>query len=146
MRTFMKITLCAGLLSFVFAQSSFATAPVSGENGKIEWTQLNTINLPSQPVDVSHSLDGRYSFFLTKEREVLVYDQKGSLLGRVPVAKGVSAIDVDPRGQHLFLIDSDKSIAATLAINFIVNIKTADSPYKGKVDAPVTIAVYSDFQ
>jgi len=146
MKIFMKAALCTGLLYFVSAQASFATEPVNGENGKVEWTQLNTINLPSQPVDVSHSLDGKYSFFLTKDSEVLIYDQKGTLQGRVPVAKGVSAIDIDQRGQLLYLIDSDKSIAATLAIDFIVNIKTADSPYKGKVDAPVTIAVYSDFQ
>ena len=146
MRTFMKIIFCAGLLCFLPVQVSFAAVPVSGENGKVEWAQLNKIKLPGQPVDVSHSLDGRYSFFLMKDGEVLIYDQKGTLQGRVPVAKGVTAIDIDPRGQLLYLIDSDKSIAATLSIDFIVNIKTAESPYKGKVDAPVTIAVYSDFQ
>lgn len=134
------------LLSFVVVPPGFAAMPASGEAGNIEWMQLNTINLPDKPVDFAHSLDGKYSFFLTQDEEVLIYDQKGNLEGRVPVAKGVSAIDIDPRGQFLFLMDGDKSIATTLAIDFIVSINTAGSPYKGNIDAPVTIAVYSDFQ
>ena len=146
MEEFKKIIIGSLLLSFVMAPQVFAAMPASGEAGNIEWMQLNTINLPGKPVDFAHSLDGKYSFFLTQDQEVLIYDQKGTLEGKVPVEKGVSAIDIDPRGQFLFLIDQEKSIATTLAIDFIVSIKTAGSPYKGKIDAPVTIAVYSDFQ
>ncbi len=134
------------LLSFVITQSSFGKITENGNNGKIEWLVQSNINLPSQPIDIAHTLDGKMSFYLTKESEILIYDKKGELQGRVPVEDGVSAIDIDPRGQLLYLIDSDKSQATTLSINFVVNINTADLPYKGKLDAPVTIAVYSDFQ
>lgn len=56
------------------------------------------------------------------------------------------ACSLDPRGQFLHLSDRDNNTLSTLAIDSIADIQTENAPTKGRVDAPVTIAVYSDFQ
>ena len=123
-----------------------ASTPSSGTDGSVEWRQLNSIQIPAKAIDFVYSLDGKYAFVLMQDQRVLIYDQKGNLQGSIPVGTGVSAIDIAPQGQLLYLIDTEKNLTSTLAINFIVNIVTSDSAYKGNIDAPVTIVVFSDFQ
>ena len=69
----------------------------------------------------------------------------GAELGSVPVAKETVAIDIAPRGEMLFLVDSNKKYTA-LDISFAQDIDTAGSPFIGKETAPVTLVVFSDFQ
>lgn len=76
----------------------------------------------------------------------MVYDTAGSLQGRIPVDKGVNAIAIDPQGQSLHLSDAENKTFSTIAIDYVVKINTIGAPTKGKLDAPITIAVFSDFQ
>ena len=133
-------------LFFVMIPQGFATTATIGSNGKIEWQQVQSYKLPRPPVDIAHSLDGNYAFILTEENGVLIYDKAGNLMGTVPTGKDVVAIDIDPRGNLLYLIDNSKAIASTIFVDFIVALNTTNSPFKGNVDAPVTITVFSDFQ
>lgn len=124
----------------------FATAMTSGKNGKVEWRQLRKIQLPYNPIDIAHTLDGKLSFILTDNGRVLIYDARGILQGSIPVDEGVSAIDTDSQGNYIYLVDSSQKITSTIAVDFVVDISSTDAPFKGDVNAPVTIAVFSDFQ
>ena len=128
------------------AQSSFSAMKASGMDNTLEWGVVREFQLANPPVDIAHSMDGKYAFVLTTESEVLVYDAAGTLQGTIPVDKGVTSIDIDPRAQYLHMSDREKKKFYTLAIDFVLNIKTDNSPTKGKKDAPVTVAVFSDFQ
>ena len=117
-----------------------------GANGKVEWGVVRQFQIPSSPIDIAHSLDGKLAFVLTKGSEVLVYNNRGVLQGTIPVNKGVTSIAIDPLGQFLHMSDSENNKFYTLAIDFVIDINGVDAPFKGKKDAPVTIAVFSDFQ
>ncbi|MFT5701078.1 MAG: hypothetical protein ACI8ZB_003967 [Desulforhopalus sp.] len=137
----------AGLACVILTnQASLAVMQDKGTNGKVEWGVVRELQLPSSPIDIAHSLDGNFAFVLTKESEVLVYDKKGGLQGTIPVNKGVTSITLDPYGKFLHMSDSENNIFYTLSIDFVVKINDVDAPYKGKKDAPITIADFSDFQ
>ena len=72
--------------------------------------------------------------------------QAGVLQGSIPVEQGVNAIAIDPLGQYLHLSDSSNNTYYTLALDFIKKFNSANAPTKGDMKAPVTVAVFSDFQ
>ena len=102
--------------------------------------------LPFKPLDMVHSLDGKLVFVLTEQSTVLVYKTNGTLTGTIPVEKGVTAIDTDAKGELLYLTNSTNNTFTTVSVDFIVNIDTSSAPFRGKADAPITVAVFSDFE
>lgn len=126
--------------------NAWAMDTTSGNDGRIEWQLTMDLKLADPARDFAYSLDGKYAFVLTEKHQVLIYNQGGELLGRVPVEEGVSAIDIAPLGQMLFLLDSKKNYLSALAMDFVVDIDTTGAPIKGDIKAPLTIAVFSDFQ
>ena len=146
MRMSRLITLSVATAIVLSVNNCFASAPTAVEAGKVEWQEVSKIQLPYNPIDISHTLDGKLSFVLTDNGKVLVYDVKGTLLGSIPVDEGVSAIDTDPQGNYIYLVDSSQKISSTIAVDFVVDVSIKNAPFKGDVNAPVTIAVFSDFQ
>ncbi len=139
------VTGCALLLASLFSGQTFAatdTTPLS----TVDWNVEKTWDLPARPMDIVYSLDGKRVFILTDQQSVLVYDNMGEQIGSIPVDKGVSAIDIAPRGERLFLINQADNSFSDLTIDFIADINTAGSPFLGLAKAPVTIAVFTDFQ
>lgn len=137
----------AGLTCVILVtQTSLAAIQDKGTNGKVEWGVVRQFQIANAPIDIAHSLDGKLAFVLTQKKEVLIYDNKGVLQGAIPVDRGVTSIALDPLGQFLHMSDSESNKFYTLAIDFVVDINAVNAPFKGKKDAPVTIAVFSDFQ
>ena len=142
-----RIIIVAGTaIGFMIAGNCFATVPTSGKDGKVEWLEVSKVQLPNNPVDIARTLDGKLSFILTDKAKVLIYDARGVMQGSIPVNDGVSGIDIDSQGKFIYLIDSSQKITSTLAVDFVVEVSEANAPFKGDVNAPVTIAVFSDFQ
>ncbi len=134
------------LLSICWYSSNVLATPIKTDSTKLEWKVLSQWQTSETPIDIVHSLDGRYIFMLTNQQKVLVYTAQGKLEGSVPVDKGVSAIDIAPRAEMLYLIDSEKNSFTSLSIDFVKKINTSGSPYRGLVDAPVILAVFTDFE
>lgn len=142
----LKIIL-PGAASLLLATATPIFAAVTGgQDNRVEWKPAMELKLPEKAKDFAYSLDGKYAFVLAESNQVLVYDQKGVLQGRIPVDAGVSDIAIAPLGQALYLLDSNKNILSTLAVDFVLDINTAGSPLKGAADAPVVVAVFSDFE
>ncbi|MCI5162121.1 MAG: disulfide bond formation protein DsbA [Candidatus Electrothrix sp. AX5] len=138
------LTLCTLLLlssSQVLAQD----APAKSSTTLIT-SPLSTWQMTVTPVDFAQSLDNKLVFVLGKDSKVHIYSSAdGAELGSVPVAKETIAIDIAPRGEMLFLVDSNKKYTA-LDISFAQDIDTAGSPFLGKEGAPISLVVFSDFQ
>ena len=132
------------MLSFS-TSSALAVADASGATG-VQWQVENSWQLPDKPIDLVYSLDGQRVFILTDQQQVLVYDAEGNLLGKIAVKKGVSTIDIAPRGERLYLLNDKDNSFTDLSVDFVANIDVTGSPFLGKADAPVTIAVFTDFQ
>jgi protein-disulfide isomerase len=141
-----KLILACAALLIGTASVQADTMPQAGQDNKLEWQVVKNWQTDGQPVDLVHSLDGKLVFILNNLHQVLVYDAAGVLQGRVPVAEGVTAIDIAPQGEALHLIDSKTNTFSTLAMNFVYDIDIAGSPVKGKTDAPVTITIFTDFE
>ncbi len=139
------VTGSALLLASLFTGQAFAAANTTTPS-KIVWDVEKTWNLPAKPLDIAYTLDGKRVFILTDQHTVLVYDNLGELTGSIAVDKGVSAIDIAPRGERLFLINQETKAFSDLTIDFIADINTVGSPFLGSAKAPVIIAVFTDFQ
>lgn len=131
-------------LLFLFGQTGLLFAEKSVSN--LEWNVVRELKLPQQPKTFVHSLDGKLVFILTQNNSVLVYNQQGKLEGTIPVEKGVSDINIAPRGEALFLINEEKNTYSTIIIDFIREIPVGSSPYLGMENAPVVVTVFTDFQ
>ncbi len=139
------ITACALLMLSFSPSLAFAATDTQGSS-KIQWKVEKSWKLPSTPLDIVYTLDGKRVFILTDQKEILAYSANGELLGAIPVDKGVSAIDIAPRGEKLYLINQGENSFSDLSVSFIVNIDTTGSPFLGNANAPVTIAVFTDFE
>ncbi len=137
---------CALLATAFFNEPAQAANPVEASPSKIDWSVEKTWELPAKPLDISYSLDGKQVFILTDQHTVLVYDNHGVLIGTIPVDKGVSAIDIAPRGEKLFLINGETKAFSDLTIDFVADIDTTGSPFRGLAKAPVIITLFTDFQ
>ncbi|HIP83300.1 MAG TPA: hypothetical protein EYH19_06970 [Desulfocapsa sulfexigens] len=139
------LAACAILMLSFSTSSALAAANASGQS-KVQLQVEKTWKLPAKPLDIVYSLDGKKVFILTDQNEVLVYQADGALLGKIDVEKGVSAIDIAPRGEKLFLINQKNNSFTDLSVDFVVSIDVTGSPYVGQENAPVTIAVFTDFE
>jgi DNA-binding beta-propeller fold protein YncE len=134
------------VISVLAINTSHASSQTEGRSGTLEWKQINSFAIPANPVDIVYSLDGKNAIILTEEHTILIFDRQGNMKGSIPVGDGVTAIDVDPKGNFLYLVDREKNLSSTLAIDFIITLDVSDSPSLGNLNAPVTIAVFSDFE
>lgn len=113
---------------------------------EVEWRTLSTKDLDKKPLDVASSADGKSLFVLTSG-EVQIFSPDGkSLRGNIPVDAGVDQIAVSPRGDQLILTNEKTNKLSVVSIDFVQQIDVKGSPFKGKANAPVVVAVFSDYQ
>ncbi len=111
-----------------------------------EWNLLKTVKIEGTPLDMAISKHGSWVFVLTEQGEVLIYSPDSTLDGRILVGKSIDGIKPGPREDTLLLSSRKGKTIQIIAFDFIREINVAGSPFKGPSDAPVVIAVYSDFQ
>ena len=145
MKKYSLVLFSIFLFSITITPAFSAESPKSAPQA-LEYNTLTNWTLAEKPIDIVHSLDGKYVFFLTEKNNVLVYDSQGNRQGVIPVAKGVTAIDISPRAEFLYLMDNTKSDFSVMSISFIQKIDIAGSPVLGPEDAPVTIILFTDFE
>ncbi|MBM9603030.1 thioredoxin domain-containing protein [Desulfopila inferna] len=143
---FKKILAALSILTAALCSPVIGATNMQDSSSNLDWQVLNQWQLPQSPVDIVHSLDGKYVFVLTSEHNVLVYTADGKLEGTIPVDKGVNAIDIAPRAEMLYLINGEKNSFTTISVSFIREINTAGAPIRGPENAPVTIALFTDFE
>jgi len=128
------------LIAVIFLTLS---SPVKGE---VEWDVKKTLKLESPPVDLAASLNGKYIYVLTDQGSILIYSVEGKLEDKISVGRQVDGIRVGPWEDVILLTSKKNKQVQILLLEFIKDIDVSNSPFKGPVDAPVQIAVFSDFQ
>ncbi len=132
--------------AFVFLSLLIALAVSASSHAAVEVTIHRTLNLEETPLDTAMSAGGKYIFVLTDKGKVLVYTPDGKLSDTIPVDKSVDSIKAGPREEILLLVSSKKKTVQMAVLDFVQEINTSGSPFKGTADAPVTIALFTDFQ
>lgn len=130
------------LLVVTFAVLMVTTSAQSAVDARV----VRTLDLAGKPLDLAIPGNGRYIYVLTDDAKLQVYMGNGQLRDTVPVDPGVDRIQPGPREDLLFLVDSAKNRIQVLYLDFIQEIPVDGSPTKGPADAPVMVAVFSDFQ
>ena len=115
-------------------------------SAEVEWHIENTLKTGAAPTDIVVSADGQKVFVLTNDGNVLIYDRDGQLKDTIKIGPHVDQIRIDPQGEQLFATSRQNKTVEVIELSFIHDINTAGSPFKGPQDAPVVIAVFSDFQ
>ncbi len=115
-------------------------------SAEVEWAIRQSIDLDAAPVDVAMSPDWQKMFVLTANGEILIYSSGTALAEKIIVDGHVDRINVGPQGNVLLLSSSKDKRVRVLAIDYIQQIDVSGSPYKGAENAPVLIAVFSDFE
>ena len=112
----------------------------------VEWKVLKSLDLKASPLDVAPSMDGQRLFVLTPG-EILVYSiPEGKITDHIAVDKEFDRIVALPRGDTLSLLSSKKKMLQVVVLESIYKIDVSGLPFKGPKDAPVTVAIYDDYQ
>jgi DNA-binding beta-propeller fold protein YncE len=136
--TFAKFSLATVILTVITAASWVFAA--------VEIKLQKTLTTDGVPVDVVVSQDGNLTFVLTDNGNVLIYDQIWNLTDTVKIGPHIDQIEIGPRGERLFAASRQNKTVQIITLDFIHEINTLGSPSKGPHEAPVTIAVFSEFQ
>ena len=122
-----------------------ALLPRMAEAG-LEWKVLRNVDLKATPLDVAPSADGQRLFILTRG-EILIYSlPEGKITDRIAVDTGFDRIISLPRADVLTVSSSAKKNIQIVMLESIYKIDVSGLPVKGPKDAPVTIAIYDDYQ
>lgn len=122
-----------------------AVLPLSAR-AEIEWNVQKQLKLEASPLDAATSADGKNLYVLTSG-EVLVYALPDyGLLTRIPVDKGLDRMTYSPRDNRLILMSGADRTVKVLQLETIHRFSLEGLYVKGPKNAPVTLAVFSDYQ
>ena len=130
-------------LSVFFVVSVAFVTSVSAE---LEWKFRKPVPLASAPLDNAVSADGQL-FFMLSAGEITVYSlTQNKTINTIPIDGDYDRIAVSPKGNSLILTSSAGKSMKIIDLEFVYPIDISNLPLKGPADAPVTIAVFSDYQ
>jgi len=112
----------------------------------LEWEILKSLNTGARPVDVAVSADGKSVFVLTDDGVVSIYTGDGALTEKITVGGQPERIAVAPEGDRLYVTQRQGRRVDVIQLDYVRQINLTGAPFKGSEKAPVTIAVFSDFQ
>ena len=131
-----RIGLALAVALTLVASTGFAAVELGGKRA---------LDVGTGAVDVVATPDGQKIYVLTQSGELKILNGAGKLNGSVSVGEGYTSVQPMGRGQQVMLF-GPKVGATVVSLDFIQTIDVAGLAVRGKPDAPVTIAVFSDFQ
>ena len=130
------------LLVFFVVSVEFVTTA----SAELEWTFRKQVPLTSAPLDNAVSADGQLLFMLSPG-EIAVYSlTRNKTINTIPIEPDYDRISVSPKGNSLIVTSSAGKSMKIIDLEFVYQIDKSGLPLKGPADAPVTIAVFSDYQ
>ena len=125
------------LLLFLGVPQAFAN--------EVDVRMLRTVNLPEPPKQVVATADGQRIYVLTEKGDVLLLSANGELLGKFEAGPGVTGLT--PQGPNRLIVEQGAQKQLLLvALQPVLSISTEGAPTMGPADAPITVAVFDDFQ
>jgi cellobiose-specific phosphotransferase system component IIB len=113
---------------------------------EVEWSLTKELKLNAAPLDIAQSSDGQMVFILTPGA-VLVYSaREDKLTEKIPVDKGFDRMAYSEKNNSLMMTSSSEKTLKIIRLDIKQKIDVSGLPFKGPENAPVTIAVFSDYQ
>jgi hypothetical protein len=112
----------------------------------VEATRLKQLATEKPPLDVETSTDGKLMFVLVRG-EVLIFSNMGDRpINRISVGVHFDRMTFAEKLDLLVLSSNSNKTVEMVRIDLINEVSIDGSPYYGKADATVTIAVFDDYQ
>jgi hypothetical protein len=136
-----KMSIVMGIVLVVGLLSAPSVLPV-----QVEWTISGEIDLPAPPVDMCASADGKWLYILSAG-EVAVYSfAEDKIVNRIAVDKAFDKIIYVPEKDSLVVTSLSDKTVRIIQLQEVYEFDFSGLPYRGPRRAPVTIAVFSDYQ
>jgi hypothetical protein len=119
---------------------------LSPVHAQVELNVLKTYDLEDQPIDIAFSTSRNEIYVLNEKGELLIYTTDGRLTEKIDVGKGYDRLQLIGNSDVLFLSSRKDKTIRVIQLEFVQDIDTSGSPFKGPEEAPVVIAVFSEFQ
>ena len=113
---------------------------------KTDWQVRQKLQLEQAPIDMLVSSNNKWIYILTSDGQIVIYSTRGQIKDTISVGPDIDQIKAGPREDMLFLLSRESKSVQIISIDFTEEISTRGSPAKGPAEAPVTVAVFSDFQ
>jgi hypothetical protein len=112
----------------------------------VEWTIGGRLGLKAAPLDIAASSDGKWLYILYPG-EIAVYSfYEDKIVNRIPIDKTVDRIIYVPEKNALVVTGRAGDTVRIIQLEVVNTFATSGLPYKGPKHAPVTIALFSDYQ
>ncbi len=112
----------------------------------IEWTISEQLGLKAPPLDIAASADGKWLYILCPG-EIAVYSfNQEKIVNRIPVDKIVDRMIYVKEKNALVVASRSGDTVRIIQLEAVNTFTTSGLPYKGPKLAPITIAVFSDYQ
>jgi hypothetical protein len=112
----------------------------------LELTERKQLTLDVSPLDIAASADGQWLFILTPG-EIIVYSAFEDKISKgIPIDKAFDSLTYSARDNSLILSSrTDKSVKI-IQLELIHQFDNSGLPVQGPENAPVTVAVFGDYQ
>ena len=112
----------------------------------LELTERKQIKLDVSPLDTATSADGQWLFILTPG-EIIVYSAFEDKISKgIPIDKGFDRLTYSARDNTLILSSRSEKAIKIIQLELIHEFDISGLPFKGPENAPVTVAVFGDYQ
>ncbi|MDZ7583144.1 MAG: hypothetical protein U5R30_21825 [Deltaproteobacteria bacterium] len=112
----------------------------------LDWNVIQAFNLKDPPLDVAFSTSRNKVFVLTDKGQIQVYEPNGTLDETMDVGQEFDRIWHIQGSDVLVLSSREKKSVQIVELNFVEQIDTSGSPFRGPENAPVVVAVFSEFE
>lgn len=113
-------------------------------HASVEWTLKNQINLEASPIEMVSAADGKTVYVLVPGKILVFSLAENRVVDFMPVDRKYDHFTVAGKGKSFLLSSSkDKSMSV---FEMKRTLDLSGLPYKGPPDAPVVVAVFSDYQ
>lgn len=113
---------------------------------EVDYKVKKRFKLESTPLDVKLSVSGRWVYVLTNDGSLRVYSRHGTFTGKMAVGTSFDQIEPGATDEEIYLKSSRQKSIQLLDVTYDHAISVKGSPYKGRIDAPIVIVDYTDFQ
>ena len=130
----------------ILAAVLFIPALMSPAIADVDMNILKILKIDDTPLDVAFAKNHNYIYVLTDKGQILVFDPSGRQLEQIEVGRQFDQMRVIPGSDVIFLTSRKNKLVQIVQVDFVQQINTSDSPTIGPPDAPVVIAVFSEFE
>jgi hypothetical protein len=113
---------------------------------ELEWKEKKQLQLKTSPLDVVQSEDGQWTFILSSGAVLVYAANEDRVTQTIPVDAGFDRLSFSGRNNSLTLTSSSRNLMKVIQLDVVHKIDVSGLAFMGAENAPVTIAVFSDYQ